>query len=102
MIVKVSRKRFQEALRMLKQACKNERLPFTQRIRAAELLMAIYGIPLPESNARTRRTVKELVAENAIDRQIRQQARQKEKHNAQSEEVKGIFDDMLGLEQNKV
>ena len=100
MIVKVSRKRFQEALLALKQACKNERLPFVQRIRAAELIMAIYGVPLPESSARTKRTVKDLVAENVFDRRLRQQIREKASQEEKTEEVygvqvKGIFDDLL-------
>jgi hypothetical protein len=94
-MVRVSRKRFQEALRALKQACKNERLPFTQRIRAAELILAVYGVPLPENSPRTRRTVKELVSENAFDRRVRQQVRDKAMQDEKAPEVKGIFDDLI-------
>ncbi len=95
----IHRKKFQEALKALKQACKNERLPFTLRIRAAELICAIYGIPLPQSSARTKRTVRELVAENVFDRNVRNQVRETAVRDAQAERettlVKGIFDEML-------
>jgi hypothetical protein len=72
----VSRKKYQEALRVLKGACRNEALPWTQRIRAAELIMLIYGaIETPESK-RDRRAVKELVTERAFERQANEQVRQ--------------------------
>lgn len=72
----VSRKKYQEALRVLKGACKNEALPWTQRIRAAELIMLIYGaIETPESK-RDKRAVKELVTERAFERQANEQVRQ--------------------------
>lgn len=100
-MAKVARKKFQEALRALKQACKNEHLPFTLRIRAAELICAIYGVPLPESNTRTKRTVRELITENAFDRQARKQAREKVRRDAEAEEeskgqdqIKRILDNM--------
>jgi hypothetical protein len=102
MIEKVSRKKFQEALRALKQTCKNERLPFALRIRAVELLCCIYGVPLPEISARTKRTVKELVGENAFDRRVRQQVRDKAMQDEKAPEVKGIFDDLLTKGTNAV
>jgi len=77
-----SRKRFQEALRALKAACKHDGLPFTLRIRAAELICAIYGVPLPESSIRIKRTVKELVKEGEFDRQLREHVREKSKQDA--------------------
>src|SRR5205823_12004199 len=70
---KPSRKRFQEALPALKAACKNDRLPFTLRVHAAELILAVYGVPLPDSNLRTKRAVRDLVEENAFERSLRQQ-----------------------------
>lgn len=79
---KPSRKKFQEALRALKQACKSDKVPFALRIRAAELICAIYGVPLPESSAKIKRTVKELVQENQFDRQIREQVQDKTKQDA--------------------
>jgi hypothetical protein len=84
-MAKISRKKFQEALRALKSACKNDRLPFTLRIRAAELILAVYGVPLPESAARIKRTVKELVQEGSLDRQIREQVQEKVRQDAEAE-----------------
>lgn len=81
----VSRKKFQEALRCLKATCKNDKLPFTLRVRAAELICAIYGVRLPENTARTKRTVKELVEESAFDRQVRDQVRQRILADAEAE-----------------
>jgi hypothetical protein len=72
----VSRKKYQEALKVLKAACKNEALSWTQRIRAAELIMMIYGtLDSPESK-RDRRAVKELVTERAFERATNEQVRQ--------------------------
>lgn len=82
---RVSRKKFQEALRALKQACRNDRLPFTLRIRAAEIICAIYGVALPESSARIKRTVKELVTEGTFDREVRQQVQDKVRQDAEAE-----------------
>ena len=79
---KISRKRFQEALKALKQACKNEKLPFALRVRSAELICAIYGVPLPESSVRVKRAVKELVAEGQFDRQVREQVEGKRQEDA--------------------
>lgn len=79
---KPSRKRFQEALRALKQACKNDRLAYSLRIRAAELICAIYGVPLPESTVRIKRAVKELVADGQFDRQVREQVQERQKQDA--------------------
>jgi uncharacterized protein (DUF2236 family) len=84
-MAKFSRKKFQEALRALKAACKNERLPFALRIRAAELICAIYSVPLPESSARVKRTVRELVTEGSFDRQVREQVNERVRHDAEAE-----------------
>ena len=81
-MAKIARKKFQEALRALKQACKNDRLPFTLRIRAAELICAIYEVPLPESSVRVKRAVREIVAEGQFDRQVREQIQEKRKQDA--------------------
>ena len=82
---KPSRKKFQEALRALKAACKNEHLPFSLRVRAAELILAVYGVPLPESSARVKRTVRELVTEGAFDRQVQEQVQEKIRNDAEAE-----------------
>jgi hypothetical protein len=79
------RKRFQEALKALKAACKNERLPFTLRIRAAELILAAYDVPLPESSTRIKRAVKELVQEGSFDRQMREQVNERVRQDAEAE-----------------
>lgn len=72
-------------MRCLKQACKNERLSFTLRIRAAELICLIYGLPPLESSARIKRTVKELVQEGTLDRQIREQVADKVRQDAEAQ-----------------
>ena len=79
---KPSRKKFQEALHALKAACRNDKLPFTLRVRAAELICCIYGVPLPESSYGVKRAVKELVAEGQFDRGIREQVQEKTKQDA--------------------
>jgi len=84
-MARFSRKKFQEALRALKAACKNEHLPFTLRIRAAELICCIYSVPLPESSIRVRRAVKELVQEGSFDRQLREQVNEKVRQDAEAE-----------------
>jgi hypothetical protein len=82
---KVSRKKFQEALRALKAACRNDKLTFALRVRAAELILAIYGVPLPESAARVKRTVKELVQEGSFDREVREQVNEKTRQDAEAQ-----------------
>ena len=79
---KPSRKKFQEALKALKAACKSDKIPFSLRIRAAELLCAIYGVPLPESSVRVKRAIKEIVAEGQFDRQIKEQIQQEKSAQA--------------------
>jgi hypothetical protein len=63
----VSRKRYQEALRFLKAALRNDKLSFAQRFRAVELLVIIYGDRLPD-NKRDRKTIKELMEERSLER----------------------------------
>lgn len=77
-----SRKKFQEALKALKAACRSDKLPFVHRIRAAELICAIYGVPLPESSVRVKRAVKELVQEGQFDREVREQVQEQRKQDA--------------------
>jgi hypothetical protein len=83
MMAKVSRKKYQEALRALKAACRNDKLSFPLRIRAAELILAIYEVPLPESSARIKRGVKELVQEGAFDKEVRNQVRDRVAQDAE-------------------
>ncbi len=84
-MAKFSRKKFQEALRALKQVCKNDRLPATLRVRAAELILAVYGVPLPESSVRIKRTVRELVQEGGFDREVRNQVNERIRQDAEAE-----------------
>jgi hypothetical protein len=72
----VSRKKYQEALRVLKAACKHEALPWTQRIRAAELILMVYGVLETPESKRDKRAVKELVTERAFERAANEQIRQ--------------------------
>lgn len=82
---RISRKKFQEALRALKQVCKNDKLPAALRVRAAELILAVYDAPLPESSARIKRAVKELVQEGRFDREVREQVNERIKQDAEAE-----------------
>jgi len=75
----VSRKKFQEVLSLCKKGCKNERLPFAQRMRAAELICLVYGLDLPGGTTkRDRKTVKVLLDERELEKQLKAQ-RQKPK-----------------------
>jgi hypothetical protein len=71
----ISRKKYAAALRFLKAALSNERLPFAQRLRCVELLLAIYGDLDAQPGKRDRRAVKELIEERAIERQTNEFAR---------------------------
>ncbi len=82
---KVSRKKYQECLRLLKSACKNEKLPWTLRLRAAELILAIYGVPLWEGSYRTKRAVKELVEESRFDSEVKAQVEEKVRQDAEAQ-----------------
>ena len=82
---RISRKKYQEALRCLKQACRNDKLSFALRIRAAELICLIYGLPPLESSARVKRTIRELVTEGTLDRQIREQVADRVRKDAEAE-----------------
>lgn len=79
---KPSRKKFQEALKALKSVCRNDRLPASLRVRSAELICAIYGIPLSESAVRVKRAVRELVQEGQFDRMLREQVQEKSNADA--------------------
>jgi hypothetical protein len=84
-MAKISRKKFQEALKALKAACKNDRLPFTLRVRAAELVLCAYNVPLPGSTYRAKRAVKELVEEGSFDRQVQEQVQEKVRQDAEAQ-----------------
>jgi stage III sporulation protein SpoIIIAA len=73
----VSRKKFQEALKALKSVCRNDKLPATLRVRGAELIMAIYGVELPNTSPRDRKTVKQLVEERQFEKTIQANVRAK-------------------------
>jgi uncharacterized protein (DUF2236 family) len=96
-----SRKKFQEALKALKAACKNEHLPFSLRVRAAELILAVYGVPLPGSSARVKRTVKELVTEGVFDREMREQVNERVRQDAEAEArrfLEGVHNTQTGVQ----
>lgn len=81
-MVTVSRKRFQEALRVLKTICKDARTPLPLKLRAVELLMTIYGLELPDSSYKVKRAAKDLVAESRFDRALRKQLDQSTRADA--------------------
>ena len=70
---RISRRKYAEALRCLKNAIKNDKLPWTIRIRCVELLLSIYNVPVPDGGRRERRAVRELVEERAGERSINEQ-----------------------------
>jgi len=71
-MIRFSRKRYQEALKACKQICKNEKLPAVTRLRSAELIYLLYGGELPGGNSkRDKRTIKDLVQERSVEKQIR-------------------------------
>jgi hypothetical protein len=82
-MAKPSRKKYQEALRCLKQTCRNDKLSFPLRVRAAELICLIYGLPPLESTARVKRGVKELVQEGRFDTEVKEQVEQKVRADAE-------------------
>lgn len=70
---RISRRKWQESIRCLKTAIKNDKLPWAQRLRAVELLMCLYDCPLPESSRRTTKAVKAMVEERVLERSINNQ-----------------------------
>jgi hypothetical protein len=67
----VSRKKFQEALRALKDACRNPNLSHAMKIRSAELICLIYGLTLPEGATRiNKKAVKTLVEERSFEKSL--------------------------------
>ncbi len=73
---RVSRKRYGEALRCLKEACASPKLSMTKRLRAAELLCLIYGLETGVANGRDRRSVKRLLVEDSFERTLRTRVRE--------------------------
>jgi hypothetical protein len=73
----VSRKKYQEALRVLKSVCRDAKLPMTQRLRAAELILLVYGVPVPEGGygtaKRNKQVIKTLVEERSFEKRVQQQ-----------------------------
>ncbi len=84
-MARFARRKYQEALKALKAACRNDKLSLTLRIRAAELICLIYGLPPLESTARVKRTVRELVQESTLDKQIRDQVNERVRRDAEAE-----------------
>jgi uncharacterized protein (DUF1684 family) len=72
---RVSRRKYAEALRVLKQAIANPNLSWNQRIRCVELLLCIYQVPIPETGRRERKAVKLLVEERSTERTVTEQVR---------------------------
>ena len=49
------------------------------------MILAIYGVPLPESAARVKRTVKELVQEGSFDKEVRVQVEERVRADAEAQ-----------------
>lgn len=99
-MIKFSRKRYQEALRACKEIAKNSRLPANQRLRAAELIYLLYGGELPGGNSkRDKRTVKDLVQERSLEKQIRstvdEQAKPQTEEQAEEDKVSAALKEFL-------
>jgi hypothetical protein len=95
---KYSRRKYAESVRYLKSAIANDGLSFAFRRRCVELLLVIYGLPVPETGGREKRAVKELVTERAIDktlhREIREQVAEKVRGEAE-QQAKDEIDEAL-------
>jgi len=74
-----SRKKYGAALAMLKQAVALESLSWVQRLRAAELILAIYELatiaPVQPLTGHHRRVVKDLIEDSRFETHIRKQVR---------------------------
>jgi hypothetical protein len=75
-MAKVSRKKFQECLRVLKGVCRDPKRPIAMQFRAAELIAAIYGVEIPGETKRDQRAVKELVTQRADEKKIQAEVRE--------------------------
>lgn len=99
-MIKYSRKRFQECLRATKEIAKNSRLPATVRLRAVELTYLLYGGELPGGpNKRDKRSIKDLVQERSLEKQIRttvdEQTKPKTEEQEQEEKVSAALAEFL-------
>ena len=72
---RISRRKWQECIKCLKGAIKNERLSWAVRIRAVELYMSLMNVPLPDSSYKAKKSVKLLVEERAGERTLHQHIR---------------------------
>jgi hypothetical protein len=87
---RISRRKWQEAIRCLKDAIKTEtKLPWIQKLRAVELLMTIYGLSIPEGGRREKRAVRQMVEERSGERTVNEQIKQavQERVKEEAEEV---------------
>jgi hypothetical protein len=87
-MAKISRKKFQEALKVLKGACKNESLPWKLRIHAAEMVLSIYGADVPNDDGRSGKLIRDLVNERAFRKGIRTAAEANERERQAQEQQK--------------
>jgi hypothetical protein len=104
-MTKFSRKRFQEALKACKQICKNEKLPAVTRLRSAELIYLLYGGELAGGNSkRDRRSIKDLVTERGLEKQIRatvdEQTKPQTEAEAEADPMDALLRDFLTTDSN--
>ena len=64
-----SRRRFQEAVKCLKQVISNPKNTVAIRVRCCELLMLIFGLSAPETR-RDRESVRDLVMQHSFEKQL--------------------------------
>ena len=68
--VTYSRRKFGAAVKVLKQALANDKLPLQTKLRCVELLMLLYDVELPDSSRRDQKAIRQLVSERSIDRAL--------------------------------
>lgn len=101
---KISRRKWQESIKCLKQAISNERLSWAVRLHSVELYMSLMGVPLPDSSNKSKKSIKLLVEERAGERtlhqhiraevadKVRQEAEQEEEREAQARSRRAMQD----------
>jgi len=72
----ISRRKWQETTKCLKQVIGNEKQTVAVRLRAIELYFVLNGLELPDSSRRAQKTVRMMVEERAGERSIHQHIRE--------------------------
>jgi hypothetical protein len=91
---RISRRKFGVAVKMLKQAIATPTLSWQTRLRAVELLMSLYDVPLPDSSRRDRKSVRQLVTERAGERSLHQHIKDEVAEQVRAEAEQQAQDDI--------